>query len=178
MATTLPNLTATSAWALACLGEADAATERADEAERLLQAARAASRLAGNSWSYVWLCRAYVRLGRVADAARGIVRVLEPRTTAAEAYAWYLRGEIGAVRPDRETPEACYARAIDLANTVGLRPLAAHCHLGLGTVHGRAGRRDNARAELAIAIGMYREMGIAFWQSEAERELGITSSPR
>ena len=33
------------------------------------------------------------------------------------------------------------------------------------------GRLDEARAELATAVAMLREMGMAFWLPEAEREL-------
>ena len=52
-----------------------------------------------------------------------------------------------------------------------MRPLQAHCHLGLGRLHRQAGRLDEARAELATAVAMLREMGMAFWLPEAEREL-------
>ena len=33
-----------------------------------------------------------------------------------------------------------------------MRPLAAHCHLGLGTLYAKIGRREQARAELSTAI--------------------------
>jgi hypothetical protein len=52
-----------------------------------------------------------------------------------------------------------------------LRPLQAHCHLGLGKLYRRIGRPDQARAELATAVVMLREMEMAFWLPEAEREL-------
>ena len=52
-----------------------------------------------------------------------------------------------------------------------MRPLQARCHLGLGGLYRRTGRLDEARAELATAVAMLREMGMAFWLPEAEREL-------
>jgi hypothetical protein len=52
-----------------------------------------------------------------------------------------------------------------------MRPLQAHCHLGLGKLYRRTGRPDAARAALATAVAMLREMGMAFWLPEAEREL-------
>jgi hypothetical protein len=52
-----------------------------------------------------------------------------------------------------------------------MRPLQAYCHLGLGKLYRRAGRLDEARAELATAVAMLGEMGMAFWLPEAEREL-------
>ena len=52
-----------------------------------------------------------------------------------------------------------------------MRPLEAHCLLGLCRLHCQAGRLDEARAELASAVAMLREMGMAHWLPEAEREL-------
>jgi hypothetical protein len=56
-----------------------------------------------------------------------------------------------------------------------MRPLQAHCHLGLGKLHRRIGRSDDARAELATAVAMLRDMGMAYWLPEAERELAGAS---
>jgi len=55
-----------------------------------------------------------------------------------------------------------------------LRPLQAHCRLGGGTLCRRPSRPDDARAELATAVAMLREMGMAYWLPEAERELAGT----
>ena len=52
-----------------------------------------------------------------------------------------------------------------------MRPLQAHCHLGLGKLCRRIGRLDEARAELATAVTMLREMEMTFWLPEAETEL-------
>ena len=52
-----------------------------------------------------------------------------------------------------------------------MRPLQAHCHLGLGKLYRRVGRLDEARAELSTAVAMLREMGMTFWLPEAEAEL-------
>ena len=51
------------------------------------------------------------------------------------------------------------------------RRLQAGCHLGLGKLYRRIGRVDEARAELATAVAMLREMGMAYWLPEAEGEL-------
>jgi len=58
---------------------------------------------------------------------------------------------------------------------VGMRPVQTHCHLGLGKLYRRTGRPDEARAELATAVAMLREMGMAFWLPEAEAELAAAS---
>ena len=49
-----------------------------------------------------------------------------------------------------------------------MRPLVAHCHLGLGTLYAKPGQREQARAELSTAIEMYRAMDMTFWLPQAE----------
>jgi hypothetical protein len=41
-----------------------------------------------------------------------------------------------------------------------MRPVVAHCHLGLSTIYRRAGAEDCAREHSLVAAGMCREMGI------------------
>ena len=52
-----------------------------------------------------------------------------------------------------------------------MRPLVAHCHLGLGTLYGRMGWVEHARAELSVAIELYRAMDMTFWLPQAEAAL-------
>jgi hypothetical protein len=59
-----------------------------------------------------------------------------------------------------------------LATPRGTRPLVAHCHLGLGKLFVRTGKREHAREHLATAIAMYREMDMRFWLEKAEAHLG------
>ena len=59
-----------------------------------------------------------------------------------------------------------------------MRPLQAHCRLGLGKLHHITDRPEEARAELATAISMLREMGMAHWLPEAERELATVGGAR
>jgi hypothetical protein len=49
-----------------------------------------------------------------------------------------------------------------------MRPLQAHCHLGLGTLYATLGRQEQARSELSTAIDLYRTMEMTFWLPEAE----------
>ena len=58
-----------------------------------------------------------------------------------------------------------------LASELGMRPLLAHCHLGLGKLHRRTGQREQAHAHLTAATTMYREMAMAFWLAQTEAEL-------
>jgi hypothetical protein len=50
-------------------------------------------------------------------------------------------------------------------------PLQAHCHLGLGTLYAKTGQQEQARAELAAAMALYRAMDMAFWLPQAEAAL-------
>jgi hypothetical protein len=58
-----------------------------------------------------------------------------------------------------------------LAEELGMRPLVAHCHLGLGKLYRRTGKREQARERLATATTMYREMGMTYWLEKAEAEV-------
>jgi hypothetical protein len=52
-----------------------------------------------------------------------------------------------------------------------MRPLAAHCHLGLGMLCRQIGRDEPAQGELATAAEMYRAMAMRFWLARAEAVL-------
>ena len=93
-----------------------------------------------------------------------------------QAYALRLLGEIAARREPPETAlaEAHYHQALALAEALGMRPLQAHCHLGLGTLYTRAGQQEQARAALSMAIGLYRAMDMHFWLPQAEAALAQT----
>jgi hypothetical protein len=52
-----------------------------------------------------------------------------------------------------------------------MRPLLAHCHLGLGTLYAATGQQEQARAELSTAIEMYQAMEMTFWLPETEAAL-------
>ncbi len=64
-----------------------------------------------------------------------------------------------------------YREAKALAGTLEMRPLVAHCHLGLGRLSIRTGDREEARRHLAVATSMYREMDMRFWLEQAEGEV-------
>ncbi|MCI0441076.1 MAG: hypothetical protein L0177_18385, partial [Chloroflexi bacterium] len=55
-----------------------------------------------------------------------------------------------------------------LAEELGMRPLQAHCHRGLGTLYVRLEHLEQARAELSTAIALSRAMDMTFWLPEAE----------
>src|SRR5262249_47622070 len=85
---------------------------------------------------------------------------------------WVLRllGEIASHRADVEHAAAHYREALAVADELGMRPLAAHCHLGLARVCWRTGQRDEAREHLATAATLYREMDMRLWLDRTDNE--------
>jgi Flp pilus assembly protein TadD len=69
------------------------------------------------------------------------------------------------MRPGSATAD--YHQALALAEELGMRPLQAHCHLGLGILYARTGQRQQARTALATAIDLYRAMDMTFWLPQA-----------
>jgi hypothetical protein len=90
-----------------------------------------------------------------------------------QAWALRLLGEIHAHRqpPEAELAEASYREALALAEELGIRPLQAHCHCGLGTLYVRTGQQELACTELSTAIAMYRAMDMTFWLPQTEAAL-------
>ena len=71
----------------------------------------------------------------------------------------------------RGRADAHYREALALAKPRGMRPLIAHCHLGLGKLYRRTGKRDQAQEHLTTATTMYREMDMRFWLKQVEAEM-------
>jgi tetratricopeptide (TPR) repeat protein len=90
-----------------------------------------------------------------------------------EGRALHLLGKIAADcdPSDAEAAERHYREALALATELGMRPLLAHCHLGLGTRYRRTGKSEPAREHLTTAATMYRAMGMGFWLEQVETEM-------
>ncbi len=84
-----------------------------------------------------------------------------------------LLGDIAAHpnRVEADTAEVHYRQALALAEELGLRPLMAHCHFGLGALYAKIDRREQACAELSAAIALYRAMDMTFWLPQADAAL-------
>ena len=123
------------------------------------------------------LGEAYLPIGRFDEAgeaarqARELARKRSER--GSEAWAMRLLGEIHACQDPAnvERAGAAYAESIARAEELGMRPLVAHCHLGLGRLYRRTGKREQAQEHLTTATTMYREMEMTYWVEKAEAEL-------
>jgi hypothetical protein len=92
-----------------------------------------------------------------------------------EARALWLLGEIAMRRdlPDIARAEVYYHQARSLAKKQGMRPLQAHCQLGLGRLYAHRGQRQQGRVELSTAIAMYRAMDMTLWLPQAQAALEL-----
>jgi len=91
-----------------------------------------------------------------------------PQERGNEAYALHLLGDIAThcTPPDVDQAAAHYHQALTLAEELGMRPLQAHCHHGLGTLYATIGQQEQACAALSAAIALYRAMDMTFWLPE------------
>jgi tetratricopeptide (TPR) repeat protein len=97
-----------------------------------------------------------------------------------EALALHQLGVVHAHTdpPDVAQAETSYQQALALADELGMRPLQAHCHRGLGTLYATMGQREQARAALSMAAEMYRGMEMTFWLPEVEAALAQVEGQR
>jgi len=103
--------------------------------------------------------------------ARGALELARARGERGhEAHALRLEAEIAAraVPPDAER---LYRQAVAVAAGLGMRPLEAHCHLGLGKLYGGTGDRAKAEYHLTTAATMYRDLDMPFWLQKANAGL-------
>jgi hypothetical protein len=73
--------------------------------------------------------------------------------------------------PKTDPAENWYRQALVLADELGMRPLAAHRHLGLGTLYQKLGPDAEAQAELSTAAELYRKIEVPFWLAKTEAVL-------
>jgi tetratricopeptide (TPR) repeat protein len=129
------------------------------------------------AFRYVSLGEAQLLAGRLEEAhalaERALALAREYRERGQQAYTLRLLGDIAAQRepPEAEQAEAHYRQALALAEELGMRPLVAHCHRGLGMLYRGTGQQAQARTELLAAVTLYRTMEMTFWLPETEAAL-------
>jgi class 3 adenylate cyclase/tetratricopeptide (TPR) repeat protein len=142
-----------------------------------MEQATAMARVDEQAFCSLSLGEAQLLAGRLEEAhtlaqrALALARAHQKRSH--EAYALHLLGAIAARRdpPESEQAEADYRQPLALAEELGMRPLQAHCHRGLGTLYATLGQQEQARTELSAAIGLYRAMDMTFWLPQTEAAL-------
>src|SRR5262249_10923845 len=150
------------------LGAAYALAGRIAEAIPLLDQTRehvtSMSRMAYREIVLTELSEALLLVDHVDEARTLAERLLDLSHTHTghgyQAHPYRLLGDSATHRdpPDMAQAEAHYRQALALAEEMGMRPLQAHCHLGLGTLYVKLGRPEQAQAALSVAIDLYRVM--------------------
>ncbi len=153
----------------AALSEAYLLSGRPADAEPLLARAIAQT-TTPEMMGFQALCRlplgqAHLMAGRLdearAEAEQALALARDQGERGNEAYALRLLGEIALAR-DGDTAERSYRDAMTLAIELGMRPLVAHCHRGLGAHHRRTGKHEKAREHLDEAAAMYRDLAMGY----------------
>src|SRR5262245_25374370 len=153
---------------------------RLDQALPLLEQAVVETETTGNQvghlWYLTWLSEGYLEAGRLAQARERAQRAVDVsrkiKARGAEAQALHSLATAASHQDplNAETAECHYREAMAHASELGMRPLVAHCHLGLGKLYRRTGKRERAQEHLTTATTMYREMGMTYWLEKAEAE--------
>jgi class 3 adenylate cyclase/tetratricopeptide (TPR) repeat protein len=106
-----------------------------------------------------------------ADTALDLARATGERGSEAETLR--VLGAIAAAggAADPGIAATFYRQGLALASDLGMRPVVAHCHLGLGKLYRRTGNRQEAQEHLTAAATMYREMDMRFWLEQADAAL-------
>jgi tetratricopeptide (TPR) repeat protein len=165
----------------ASLGAAYARAGRATEAlpwlDQTMERVATGHRVLFHELVLTELSEALLLVGRV-DEARVLASHLFERVRTHtgggdQVHALRLLGEIAARREPLDISQAVahYHQALTPAEELGMRPLQAHCHRGLGMLYAATDQREQARAELSAAIVLYRAMDMAFWLPQTEAVL-------
>jgi class 3 adenylate cyclase len=177
------NLRISSPVTMGFLGYAYALSGRVSEGLSLLQEAEAAGESLNLHWfralQDVHIGETHLVSDRLDEARRYAERALafarERHMRGCEAMALRLLAETALRSAPLEAERAAdhYRQARALAGELRMRPLVAHCELGLAKLNQRIGQQQEAREHIATAVTMYREMGMSFWLPDAEgmREL-------
>jgi tetratricopeptide (TPR) repeat protein len=133
----------------------------------------------GRAFLIATLARAHLLAGGIDEARRLAAEALELARNhgekGQEALALLLCGDVALQsRPlEADRAETHWREALGRARELGMRPLVAHCHLGLGTLYRRTRQCEKASEHLATATTMYHEMDMLFWLDQAEAETRV-----
>ena len=125
----------------------------------------------------VHLCEAQLLARQIEEATVSAKRALslarKHGQRSQEAWAQRLIAEAAALSnpPDIKAAEGGYREAMTLATGLGMHPLLAHCHVGLGMLFRKAGKPEHALENFTVATTMWRKMDTRFWLEKAEAEI-------
>ena len=156
------------------LGNAFAVIGRVGEAMPLLELTNERVRTSGMR---VQLAQGYLLVGKLQEATSLANQVLESSQTQGyrghTALSLYVLAESNLYKdlPEMAKAEDRYGHAMALASELRMRPLVAHCHVGLGKLYRRTGNYEKAKTHLTDGVAMMREMEMGLWLEKVEGEL-------
>jgi PAS domain S-box-containing protein len=173
------------------LSAAYAFVDRIDEAILLLESttgvADAMNRVQngrlplGKSMGMVWEVETYRLGGKCSEATTLAHRFLkisiESKDKGSEAWIRCLIGDL-LTSTDTSTSmesEASYRHALSIALELGMRPLQARCHLGLGQFYACSGNITAAQSEFRSASALYHDISMPYWAQKSDRSLASTN---
>jgi class 3 adenylate cyclase/tetratricopeptide (TPR) repeat protein len=124
-----------------------------------------------------WLSDAYLRLNRTEDAITSATHAHALATGSKQkgklAHSLRMLGAAHAAcnGDPFDRAESLYAEAFALAGQLGMRPLQAHCQLGLGQLRLHQGRSEDARQLALEAFSTYSTLGMQHWLQAAPGEV-------
>jgi DNA-binding CsgD family transcriptional regulator/tetratricopeptide (TPR) repeat protein len=122
-------------------------------------------------WSLAELVEAAVRSSQPARASDALQRLSETTRASGTDWAAGTEARSRALLSAGQTAENCYREAIERLGRTRMRPAVARAHLLYGEWLRRENRRQDARAELRTAHGLFTTMGIEAFAERARREL-------
>ena len=159
-------------------GRLDAALPLLEQAAAEAQAIKL---VYGHPAALIHTGEAHFAAGRLDEARRYAGQALDlakhQGARGDEACALFFLGEIASRGELSESEQALenYAAALVLAKELGMAPLQARCHLGLGGVYQRVGQDEEAQPELTHAVAMLQAMQMRYW---LQRREASAPSPR
>jgi ATP/maltotriose-dependent transcriptional regulator MalT len=115
---------------------------------------------------------------QTAEEALSIFRQNGERGFAAWALYYLAKVQSDGGPEQVQQSSQSYRQAKEQAEELRMKPLLAHCQMGLGEAHVKKGLSEEARSEIVAAIELYRSMDMAFWLPKAESALAkVTGSP-
>jgi len=131
----------------------------------------------GKSMGMVWEVDTYRLGGKRREAqtlAEQFLQVsIESNDKGSEAWLRCVIGDLLAGRDSAPSTqsEASYRHALRLALQLGMRPLQARCHRGLGQMYTRCQKASVAQSEFRSARALYHSMFMPYWVAETDRAL-------
>ena len=160
------------------INQAARAIEILDEA---VEAAAGMELMVDQAMRLVHLGEAYLHTDQVKEATNVVQLALQNSLDyyqrGAGAWAHWLFGEINTRADNLGAAECHYRKAMALASQLGMAPLLAHCHFGLGKGYGLVSKNEQSQEHLLAAASVYRTLEMASWIREIEMTLQRRRAP-